>query len=207
MLAIEIIRILSFVFLVGLVVVVAMLGFFSRKRRDLGSVKASRQSGSVLLNTVWQLLLFPFPLVFFLVGIIMPSLVYGTILNLSFQGGEYLQVFSLPLFLLGVVLSGWSAKVLGQFMMSDIQVLQKHELVTRGPYSRIRHPAYTGAIMMALGSTLLYLNVIMFIAFLAIFAIAYKRAVLEEELLASEDGFGQDYRDYMKKTGRFLPRL
>jgi protein-S-isoprenylcysteine O-methyltransferase Ste14 len=137
----------------------------------------------------------------------MPSLVYGTILNLSFQGGEYLQIFSMALFLLGVVLSGWSAQVLGQFMMSDIQVLQKHELVTKGPYSRIRHPAYTGAILMALASTLLYLNAIMFIAFLAIFAIAHKRAVLEEELLASEDGFGQDYRDYMKKTGRFLPRL
>jgi protein-S-isoprenylcysteine O-methyltransferase Ste14 len=61
--------------------------------------------------------------------------------------------------------------------------------------------------MMALASTLLYLNAIMFIASLAIFAIAYKRTVLEEELLASEDGFGQHYRDYMKKTGRFLPRL
>jgi len=38
-------------------------------------------------------------------------------------------------------------------------------------------------------------------------AIAYKRTVLEEELLASEDWFRQDYRNYMKKTGRFLPRL
>jgi protein-S-isoprenylcysteine O-methyltransferase Ste14 len=35
----------------------------------------------------------------------------------------------------------------------------------------------------------------------------YRRTVLEEELLASEDGFGQAYRDYMLKTGRFLPKL
>jgi protein-S-isoprenylcysteine O-methyltransferase Ste14 len=207
MLAIEIIRDLSFVFLMGLIAIVVTLGFFSRKRRDLGSVKASRQSDSLLLNTVWQLLIFPFPLVFFLVGAIMPSLVYGTILNLSFQGGEYLQVFSLPLLLVCVVLNGWSAQVLGQFMTSEIQVFQKHELVTGGPYSRIRHPAYTTAIMGTLAYTLLYLNIIMLIAFLAVLAIANKRAVLEEELLASEDGFGQDYRDYMKKTGRFLPRL
>jgi protein-S-isoprenylcysteine O-methyltransferase Ste14 len=207
MLAVEIIRDLSFVFLVGLFVAFGMLGFFGRKRRDLGSAKASSQSDFVLLYHVWHVLIFPFPLVFFLVGVIMPSWVYGTILNLSFQGGEYLQVLSLPLLLISVTLCGWSAHVLGQFMDTHIQVLQKHELVTRGPYSRIRHPAYTSAIIIALASTLLFFNLIMFLAFVAILAIAYKRAVLEEELLASEDGFGQDYRDYMKKTGRFLPRL
>jgi protein-S-isoprenylcysteine O-methyltransferase Ste14 len=60
---------------------------------------------------------------------------------------------------------------------------------------------------MVIASTLLYLNLIWLMVFLASFAIAYKRTVLEEELLASEDGFGQDYRNYMKKTGRFLPRF
>jgi protein-S-isoprenylcysteine O-methyltransferase Ste14 len=207
MLAVEIIRDLSFVFLVGLFVAFGMLGFFGRKRRDLGSAKASNQSHFVLLYHVWHVLIFPFPLVFFLVGVIMPSWVYGTILNLSFQGGEYLQLFSLPLLLISVTLCSWSAHVFGQFMDTHIQVLQKHELVTRGPYSCIRHPAYTSVILYILGGTLLFLNIIMVIAFLAIFALAYKRAVLEEDLLASEDGFGQDYRDYMNKTGRFLPRL
>jgi protein-S-isoprenylcysteine O-methyltransferase Ste14 len=207
MLGIEVIRILSIVFLVGLVVAMFMLVSFGRKRRDLGSVKASRQSYFVLLFHVWHLLIFPIPLILLLVGVVMPNWVYGTILNLSFQGAEYLQVFSLPLLLVSVVLCGWSARVLGEFMNTHIQVVQKHKLVTRGPYSRIRHPAYTSAIVFALASALLYLNLIWFIVFLAMFAIAYKRAVLEEELLASEDGFGQDYRNYMKKTGRFLPRL
>jgi protein-S-isoprenylcysteine O-methyltransferase Ste14 len=53
----------------------------------------------------------------------------------------------------------------------------------------------------ALANCLLYLNIIMLIALLAVSAIAYERAVLEEKLLASEDGFGQEYRDYMKRTG------
>jgi protein-S-isoprenylcysteine O-methyltransferase Ste14 len=30
---------------------------------------------------------------------------------------------------------------------------------------------------------------------------------VEEEFLSSEEGFGEEYRDYMLKTGRFLPRL
>lgn len=206
MLGIEVIRVFSIVFVVGLFVAFGMLGFFSRKRRDLGPVKASKPNDFVL-HQVWLLLIFPFPLVFFLVGAAMPGWVYGTILNISFQGGEFLQAVSLPLFLFGMILNGWSDQTLGQLMTPQIEVMQKQELVTRGPYSRIRHPTYTSIIMIALASTLLFLNAIMIIGFLAIFGIAYKRAVLEEKLLASEDGFGQDYRDYMKKTGRFLPRL
>ena len=206
MLGIETIRVFSSVF-VGLLVVIAMVGFFGRKRRDLGSARASNESNFVLLYHVWHVLSLPIPLVFLLAGIVMPSLVYGTILNLSFQGAEYLQVLSLPLFLIAITLLGWSARALGQFMDTHIQVLQKHELVTKGPYSRIRHPAYTSAIIGALAYALLYLNIILLIALVAVLTIAYKRAVLEEELLASEDGFGQDYRDYMKRTGRFLPRL
>jgi protein-S-isoprenylcysteine O-methyltransferase Ste14 len=206
MLGIETIRVFSLVFFVALVVGSAMLVFFGRKRRDLGSAKASNESNFVILYHVWHVLTV-FPLFFFLVGVIMPGWVYGTVLNLSFQGAEYLQVLSLPLFLIAIALLGWSARSLGQFVDPHIQVLQKHELVTRGPYSRIRHPIYTSAIIGALAYTLLYLSIILLIALLVVFAIAYNRAVLEEELLASEDGFGQEYRDYMKRTGRFLPRL
>ena len=42
---------------------------------------------------------------------------------------------------------------------------------------------------------------------LAWIGLAYKKAVIEEELLSSEKGFGQEYKDYMLKTGRFLSRL
>jgi protein-S-isoprenylcysteine O-methyltransferase Ste14 len=59
----------------------------------------------------------------------------------------------------------------------------------------------------SLTSALLFLHAVPAIAFLACSNIAYKKAIQEEELLASEDGFGQNYRDYTSKTGRFLPRL
>jgi protein-S-isoprenylcysteine O-methyltransferase Ste14 len=85
--------------------------------------------------------------------------------------------------------------------------MERHELVTRGPYSRIRHPTYTGAMLSALSLALLFLHAVPVMGFLACFGIAYKKAVLEEELLSSEKGFGEDYKNYMLKTGRFLPRL
>jgi len=131
----------------------------------------------------------------------------GAPLNLSFAGAEFLQVVSVPLFLSSIVLNGMAYQALRQLMRPHIEVMEKHELVTRGPYSRIRHPTYTGIVLMFLASTLLFLHIVLVIGFLAVLGIAYKKAVLEEELLSSEKGFGQEYRDYMSRTGRFLPRL
>lgn len=205
MLDIEVIRILSILLLVGTIGRFAVLSFFTKKRGDLGSVKASKPVG-VVLHDVWLVLDF-LPLIFYLLGAVIPSWVYGTVLNVSFSSAEVLQALSVPLFLIGAILTGWSDWALGALMRPKIEVMEKHDLVTKGPYSRIRHPTYTGIVMMALASALLFLHVIPVLGLVACFGIAYKKAVLEEELLASEDGFGQAYRDYMLKTGRFLPKL
>ena len=205
MLDIEVIRILSILLLVGTIGRFAALAFFTKKRGDLGSVKASKPTGFIL-HDVW-LLLDILPLIFFLLGAVIPSWVYGTFLNVSFIGGEVLQALSIPLFLIGAILTGWSDWALGALMRPQIEVMEKHDLVTKGPYSRIRHPTYTGIVMMALASAFFFLHVIPILGFVACLGIAYKKAVLEEELLASEKGFGQAYRDYMSKTGRFLPKL
>jgi protein-S-isoprenylcysteine O-methyltransferase Ste14 len=142
-----------------------------------------------------------------MLGATVPSLVYGTPLNLSFAGAEFLQVVSVPLFLSSIVLYAMAYEALGQLMRPHIEVMEKHELVTRGPYSRIRHPTYTGIILMFLACTLLFLNIVLVLGFLAILGIAYEKTVLEEELPSSEEGFGQTYREYMLKTGRFLPKV
>ena len=172
---------------------------------DLGSVRASKHIGfaiaflCVFLNFV--------PIIFCLLGAIVPSWVYGTFLNFSFNGGEFLQVASVPIILFGTVLAAWSSKALGQ-QASDAPIIrEKHNLITAGPYSRIRHPGYTARMIIDWGVFLLFFNVLQFICLLAWIGVAYRKAVLEEELLASEQTFGKDYSDYMKRTGRFLPGL
>jgi protein-S-isoprenylcysteine O-methyltransferase Ste14 len=202
---IEIVRILSILFMVGAIARIIMLARFTRKREDLGSVKASKPTGFVLLQ-VW-LFLDILPLVFIFLGAALPSLIYGTPLNLVFSGAEYLQAVSVLLFFSGLVIMGASYRAAWQLNRPRIQMLEKQKLVTSGPYSRIRHPVYTGGMLMVLGLALLFLNIFPIVAFLATAGIAYRKAVLEEQLLASEDCFGQAYRDYMQKTGRFLPKL
>jgi protein-S-isoprenylcysteine O-methyltransferase Ste14 len=203
---IEVVRVLSILFLLGALARTIMLTRFTRKRQDLGSVKASKPIGFVL-REVWILVDLLLPLVFMLLGMIVPAWIYGTPLNISFYGAEFLQVISVFLFFSGLIVLGLAYRVLGQLDRPRIEVLDKHELVTSGPYSRVRHPVYTGAMLMVLGVTLLFINVILIGGFLAMVGMAYRRAVLEEDLLASKNGFGQAYRDYMLKTGRFLPKL
>jgi protein-S-isoprenylcysteine O-methyltransferase Ste14 len=203
---VAVIRVLSILLVVCGISHIAVLSFFRRERKDLGSVKASKPTGFIL-NQFFGFLVTWLPLIFLLLGAIIPSWVYGTLLNLSFNGVEYLQAASVPLFLIGDILAGWSESAMRQFMRPRVEVREKHELVTRGPYSHIRHPLYTSIILMTLAPVLLLLHTVLVIGFLGCLCIVYRRAVLEEELLASDDGFGQAYRDYMLKTGRFLPKL
>ena len=206
MLDASVIRVLSGLLAIVLFVsYVLFFGVFIRKKQDLGSVKASKPTGFILMNA-W-LFLGSLPIIFYVLGAAVPGLVYGTPLNLSFFGAEFLQVVSVFLVLSAPIIFLWSARVLGQYMRPEIEVREKHELVTRGPYSRIRHPTYTGTLLVDLGATLLFLNVILVLGFLARVAMAHKRAVLEEELLSSPDGFGESYKQYMQRTGRFLPKL
>jgi protein-S-isoprenylcysteine O-methyltransferase Ste14 len=172
---------------------------------SLGSVKASRPIGFVIdflcffLNFV--------PIIFYLLGAMIPSWVYGTVLNFSFNGAEFLQVASILIVLFGAGLAAWSSKTLGQQASDKVEVRERHSLITTGPYSYIRHPSYTARMIIDWGVFLLFFNFLQFISLLAWIGVAYKKAVLEEELLASEEGFGKDYSDYMLRTGRFLPKL
>jgi protein-S-isoprenylcysteine O-methyltransferase Ste14 len=207
MLNVWVIRILSILLLIGSFSRLVLLAFFGRKRQDLGSVRSSKPTGFVL-HHVWLFLDILLPLIFYLLGAIVPSWVYGTLLNISFSGGEILQIVSVPLFLSGVILIGTAYRTIGQLLgRGGIEVVEKHELVTSGPYSLIRHPILTSILLMILAGTLLFLHIVLVVVFLICVGIAYRKAVLEEELLSSEEGFGQRYKDYISKTGRFLPKL
>lgn len=60
---------------------------------------------------------------------------------------------------------------LGQLIGPDIEILDKEELVTKGPYSRVRRardPTYTSALIMALANALLFLHIVLVVGFLAV---------------------------------------
>lgn len=206
MLQADLIRIGSSSILAAYVVGALLLsrGLSSGAPRSNSSVKVHIPG---VLETLWPLSNVLIPVIFLLISIAYPQAVYGSFLNISFPGDTYLQAVGFGLFFVGGLLSFASARHLGRFMMVEIAVTEDHELIRTGPYSMIRHPTYTALLLMSLALALFLLHLALFLNFLAVLAIANYRAGLEEGLLASERGFGQEYRKYMERTGRFFPRL
>ena len=78
-----------------------------------------------------------------------------------------------------------------------IQTERKHRVVTTGPYKIVRHPAYAGTIVGALGVPLMLGSFWTFIPTLAVIILFLIRTSLEDRTLYKElDG----YADYTKQT-------
>jgi protein-S-isoprenylcysteine O-methyltransferase Ste14 len=77
--------------------------------------------------------------------------------------------------------------------------------VTIGPYRWVRHPLYTcGSSLFAAVGIIADNWFIVALGMLAFAAMAARTPKEEANLIAK---FGDEYRTYMKRTGRFLPRL
>jgi protein-S-isoprenylcysteine O-methyltransferase Ste14 len=79
-------------------------------------------------------------------------------------------------------------------------------IVTWGAYRYVRHPFYASFLLAFLAAALYSPQILTIISLLYGFTILNKTAEKEEEKLASSD-FGAEYRDYLHRTGRFLPRV
>ena len=101
----------------------------------------------------------------------------------------------------------WRSHIdLGDNWSMNVWAREGHELVTRGVYSRVRHPMYAALLMTGIGLFPVLHNWIVGSAMLAV-AILFigVRAPLEERFLVAQ--FGDHYCTYMAGTGRVLPRL
>jgi protein-S-isoprenylcysteine O-methyltransferase Ste14 len=77
-------------------------------------------------------------------------------------------------------------------------------LVTCGPYRWVRHPFYVTAALLMASVTILTANWLIGATSLVVLALLAMRTPREEAMLIAR--FGQQYRDYMARTGRFVPR-
>jgi protein-S-isoprenylcysteine O-methyltransferase Ste14 len=78
-------------------------------------------------------------------------------------------------------------------------------LVTTGPYRWIRHPFYVTVVLLVVAVTLLAANWFVGLCGLVIFVSQVIRLPIEEQRLIEK--FGDEYRAYLARTGRFLPKL
>ncbi len=122
--------------------------------------------------------------------------------------------YSLPVWAgwLGVLLMGlallvfWrSHKDLGLNWSPTLEIRTEHKLITSGIFGYIRHPMYASQWIWVIAQPLLLQNWIAGFANLLVFIFFYAMRVRAEEQMML-DTFGDEYREYMKKTGAVFPK-
>jgi protein-S-isoprenylcysteine O-methyltransferase Ste14 len=99
----------------------------------------------------------------------------------------------------------WTLRSLGPNLTDTVVTRQVHTLVTRGPYRWVRHPFYDCMALFTISVALMMANWLVLALGAVTFALLALRSRTEEQKLL--DRFGQPYRAYQARTGRFLPRL
>jgi protein-S-isoprenylcysteine O-methyltransferase Ste14 len=97
----------------------------------------------------------------------------------------------------------WTLASLGKNLTDTVVTRRDHSLVTRGPYRWVRHPFYDCMCLFMLGTALAMANWFVIVTGLVVFAILAARSRTEEDKLLER--FGEPYRLYQQRTGRFLP--
>lgn len=115
------------------------------------------------------------------------------------------QWAGLLLFAASVAWLSWMYVSLGRNLTDTVVTRRSAVFVSHGPYRYVRHPMYIGvlaagtALGLIQGSWLVALGAVFCFALLAL------RTGIEENFLLAR--FGQTYKDYMAKVGRFWPRF
>jgi protein-S-isoprenylcysteine O-methyltransferase Ste14 len=95
---------------------------------------------------------------------------------------------------------------LGRAWSVTLEIRKEHRLVTYGIYARLRHPMYAAFWLWALSQALLLPNWIAGLSGLVGFGTLFFARVGREERMMLER-FGDEYREYMRRTKRLVPGI
>jgi len=116
------------------------------------------------------------------------------------------SVIGLVLMGLGLAVRSWAMVHLGRYFTVDVAVAADQRIVDTGPYRLVRHPSYTGLLLLAVGVGLCFGNIASFLVIaVPMIALMLKRMKVEEEVLT--EALGNTYREYMARTQRLIPGI
>jgi protein-S-isoprenylcysteine O-methyltransferase Ste14 len=116
-----------------------------------------------------------------------------------------------PLFIAGLALMGagvalrqWAVALLGPYFTVDVRVHPGQTVVERGPYRWVRHPSYTGLILIFVGLGLALGNWAA-LAVLAVLPTVGLVVRIQAEERALLEGLGEPYRRFAANRPRLFP--
>src|SRR5256714_2213912 len=109
----------------------------------------------------------------------------------------------LGLLVLGSLLRHYCRRVLGRFFTGNVKVQRDQTIIQSGPYQMVRHPSYTGGMLMHVGCGFALVNwMAVLVLFITTAASYLYRVHVEETALMA--GLGDEFREYMRRAERFF---
>jgi protein-S-isoprenylcysteine O-methyltransferase Ste14 len=119
--------------------------------------------------------------------------------------GEWVQWSGIVVGIVPVFFLVWVHRHLDRQWSIALELREDHKLITSGPYRYVRHPMYLGIFIYTIGLMMISLDVLVILFFAFTIWVNYRRIPREEEMLIQE--FGDEYLEYIKRSGRLLPQL
>ncbi|WP_196054620.1 methyltransferase family protein [Nocardia aurantiaca] len=114
------------------------------------------------------------------------------------------QVVGVALMWLGLAVRVWAITVLGKHFRTTVEVDADQPVISHGPYHWVRHPSYSGVLLITVGFGLASTNVLSLLLTTLIPVYAFLRRIrLEEKTLV--ETLGASYETYRLTTKRLVP--
>ena len=115
------------------------------------------------------------------------------------------ESIGLGIVIVGVGLACYARHTLGSNWSSVVELKSDHELIRRGPYSIIRHPIYTGLLLLFFGNAVMVEVWRGLLAVAIVFASVWRKLLVEERWLGQH--FGPAFSEYAQHTKALFPGI
>lgn len=163
------------------------------RRHGKGSRDADR--GTVFLNALF-------------VGetVVVSGILSAVLHVLVVPGAIWFRSVGLVIVWLGLALRIWAIRTLGASFRMTVEVDQSQPVVTAGPYRWVRHPSYTGLLVITVGFGIAYASWLFLVlcAVLPLLALLRRIKVEESEMVRV---LGEPYSAYAAQTKRLVPGI
>ena len=106
---------------------------------------------------------------------------------------------------MGIGLAIWARYHLAEYWSARITIKEDHQLIRTGPYTRLRHPIYSGIVLAAIGSAVV-IDQWRCVLGVGLVLVGYCIKARKEEMMLTQQ-FGDAFREHQKHAGFLIPRF
>lgn len=131
---------------------------------------------------------------------------YSSLLNQHYSfTNVVITIIGISLAIAAIIVNQVAVKTLGRFF-DRLVIKEKHQLITSGIYSKVRHPIYTSYLLLFIAFCTLLQSWISLGVLVIVCSIWFgNRITIEEEMLIKE--FGDSYQIYKQQTKKLIPLI